>query len=180
MHIADWNGYDHMLFLLITCGVFSFKDYKIILWQITAFTLGHSITLALSTLGIASIPSRITEIGIAVTILAAAGLAFFNRAVTDQRVNRFHYTLIAGFGLIHGLGFSTLLKSLLGKESSILEPLLAFNLGLELGQIMIVLYILSLSTLVIKWAKIPPVKWRFFLSISVAIFAIYLIIQRIS
>ena len=116
-------------------------DYKKILWQVTAFTLGHSITLALATLKLVEVNTTWVEFLIPCTILFSA---IFNLVKTKKR---YRYWLVAVFGLIHGLGFSNYLQSLLGAESSIFAPLLAFNLGLELGQILVVSLVLIFTTI---------------------------------
>jgi hypothetical protein len=114
-------------------------DYKKLLWLVTAFTLGHSITLALATLHFIQVNITWVEFLIPCTILVAA---ISNLIQTEQR---YKYGVVACFGLIHGLGFSNYLQSLLGAENSIFNPLLAFNLGLELGQLVVVALILASS-----------------------------------
>jgi hypothetical protein len=114
-------------------------DYKKLLWLVTAFTLGHSITLALATLHFIQVNITWVEFLIPCTILVAA---ISNLIQTEQR---YKYGVVAFFGLIHGLGFSNYLQSLLGAENSIFNPLLAFNLGLELGQLVVVALILASS-----------------------------------
>jgi putative Ca2+/H+ antiporter (TMEM165/GDT1 family) len=146
-HISDINGYDHILFLVALIAAYQLMQWKRILGLITAFTLGHTLTLALSTLNVILVPSEIIEFLIPVTIFITA-IYNLNPAKQDQaeattKQYWVTYGLTLGFGLIHGMGFSNYLKMLLGQEQSILMPLFAFNLGLELGQIMIVAIILS-------------------------------------
>ncbi len=140
-HILNWAALDHLLFILSLSCVYVATDYKKLLWLVTAFTLGHSITLALATLHLIQIPTIWVEFFIPCTILAAA---VSNLNQTDQR---YKYGVVAFFGLIHGLGFSNYLQSLLGAESSLFTPLLAFNLGLELGQLIVVSIVLIFTTI---------------------------------
>jgi hypothetical protein len=140
-HILNWAAMDHLLFILALTCVYTVIDYKKVLWQVTAFTLGHSITLALATLKLIYINMEWVEFLIPCTILFSA---IFNLIKTKKR---YRYWLVAIFGLIHGLGFSNYLQSLLGAESSLFTPLLAFNIGLEVGQIAVVSVILASSLL---------------------------------
>ncbi len=135
----NWAALDHLLFILSLTCVYVVTDYKKLLWLVTAFTLGHSITLALATLHFIQVNITWVEFLIPCTILVAA---ISNLIQTEQR---YKYGVVACFGLIHGLGFSNYLQSLLGAENSIFNPLLAFNLGLELGQLVVVALILASS-----------------------------------
>ena len=138
-HILNWTALDHLLFILSLTCVYVVTDYKKLLWLVTAFTLGHSITLALATLHFIQVNITWVEFLIPCTILVAA---ISNLIQTEQR---YKYGVVAFFGLIHGLGFSNYLQSLLGAESSLFTPLLSFNIGLELGQLIIVALILVSS-----------------------------------
>ena len=144
-HIMDWEAWDHILFVLVLTIRYQWTDWKKLLVLITAFTIGHSITLALSTLNWLNFPSSIIEFLIPVTILCTAISNFWVKNFDFKSKYPLIYFLALFFGLIHGLGFSTYLKSLLGKEESILLPLFTFNLGLEIGQLLIVSIILILS-----------------------------------
>lgn len=149
-HILNWAALDHLLFILSLTCVYVVTDYKKLLWLVTAFTLGHSITLALATLQIIQVNIAWVEFLISCTILVAA---ISNLIQTEQR---YKYGVVAFFGLIHGLGFSNYLQSLLGAESSIFTPLLAFNIGLEIGQLVVVAFLLASSILslhVFKWKQ---------------------------
>jgi hydrogenase/urease accessory protein HupE len=153
-HIIDINGSDHILFILALVIRYIGSDWKKILILVTSFTIGHSITLALSTLDWVHFPVNLIELLIPVTIFLTA---FSNLLVKDFSFP-FKYPIIyffaLFFGLIHGLGFSNYLKSLLGKEEDILLPLFSFNIGLELGQLLIVGCILVLSFIFINFLKI--------------------------
>ena len=180
-HITDIAGYDHMLFLLVLCSIYRFKNWDWVV-LITAFTVGHSITLALSVLQVVKIPSALIELAIPVTILISAVFRWLQMErnenqvfVKDQKV----YAVALFFGFIHGLGFSNMLRSLLGGEADILQPLLFFNLGLEVGQLLIVLFSLVAITSLNEYAHIP----KFFLvrgiALVVGLVSIYLVLQRV-
>ena len=147
-HILDIQGFDHILFVLALCAVYVARDWKKILILITAFTIGHSLTLALATFNVIQIRSDVIEFLIPVTIAFTALATLFNPKPSTGRGIQLNYLFAVFFGLIHGLGFSNYLKALLGKESSIWQPLLSFNIGLEVGQIVIVASYLLLTTLI--------------------------------
>lgn len=172
-HIADLNGYDHILFVAALCLGYLPRDWKKILILVTAFTIGHSITLALSALNLVNVSIEWVEFLIPVTIVLTA--LFNTRSLKgfEERNMKVVYGLTTFFGLIHGLGFSNYLKSLLGKDSSIISQLLAFNLGLEVGQIIIVAIILLLSVICVRVLGID--RRNFILFASGAVFGIALI-----
>ena len=153
-HIMDINGSDHMLFILTLVIRYMASDWKKILILVTSYTIGHSITLALSTLDWIYFPMNLIELLIPITILLTALSNLFVKDFSFSAKYHIIYYLALFFGLIHGLGFSNYLKSLLGKEDSILLPLFSFNLGLELGQLLIVACILVFSFLLINRFKI--------------------------
>lgn len=142
-HIADLDGADHMLFLLALIAVYSLRDWKKLLILVTAFTIGHSVTLALAALKIVAARSEVIEFLIPLSIFIMALGNVVPGTGSAGRLN-FKYGLALGFGLIHGLGFSNYFRTLLGREADIVWPLLGFNLGLEIGQLAIVGVILIL------------------------------------
>lgn len=177
-HISDINGYDHILFLVALCASYLFSQWKQVLILVTAFTIGHSVTLALSTLNVILVPSEIIEFLIPVTIFLTAILNIFQKEgqFSQEKMKR-NYALALFFGMIHGMGFSNYLKELLGQEQNIFTPLLAFNVGLELGQILIVAVIMVISYLCVQIFKVPQKWWTIIVSIIVAITAIKLMID---
>ncbi|WP_019941625.1 HupE/UreJ family protein [Dyadobacter beijingensis] len=163
-HITDSNGYDHILFIMAICAVYTLVDWKKVVVLVTAFTAGHSITLALSTLGYVNVNADWIELLIPVTILITAFLNFFhkmpkNTYAPKEKEPAFRYPLALGFGLIHGLGFSNYLRALLGKEAEIFNPLLGFNVGLELGQLIIVFIILVIAFVMIELLRVSKLTW---------------------
>jgi hypothetical protein len=170
-----------MLFLLVLCSIYRFKNWDWVV-LITAFTVGHSITLALSVLQVVKIPSALIELAIPVTILISAVFRWLQvernenqEFVKDQKV----YAVALFFGFVHGLGFSNMLRSLLGGEADILQPLLFFNLGLEVGQLLIVLFSLVAITSLNEYAHIPKFYLVRGIALVVGLVSIYLVLQRV-
>lgn len=181
-HITDPRGYDHILFIVALCAIYTLRDWKRVLILITAFTVGHSLTLALATFNVISIRRDVIELLIPITILITAIINMFHRIpdttlLTQARDSPLRYPLALGFGLIHGMGFSGYLHSLLGSESSIVQPLLGFNVGLELGQLLIVLALLLVTSLLVDLARVPRRSWNFVISGVVAGMALSIIIH---
>lgn len=132
-HILDINGYDHMLFLIVLLSGIEIERWKSMLGLITAFTLGHSLTLAIAVVNAPILSSEIVEFLIPVTILitAAANLV-------RKQADIYLSVIFTGiFGLIHGMGFAGYLSALMPRDASIWKPLLFFNLGVEAGQIIV-------------------------------------------
>lgn len=176
-HIADLEGYDHILFVAMLCAVYTFKEWKQVLVLVTAFTMGHSLTLALATLNIVRVSTAWVEFLIPVTVLITAA----GNIVTGKPGNasaKIKYALALFFGLIHGLGFSNYLRSLLGTRDSLAVPLLAFNIGVELGQILIVLCILTLTALLLHVFRVKQRDWVLTLAGAGAGIALTLMLDR--
>lgn len=164
-HIADLKAYDHILFILILCAVYKLNEWKKVLILVTAFTIGHSLTLVLATLDLMKVDGDLIEFLIALTIFITAMVNVIQR---KQKVSKLQHYLKYGaalfFGLIHGLGFSNYLRSLLGAEKGLVLPLFSFNVGIEAGQIIIVVLIMLLTKLVVDLLKIPAREWHLLLS----------------
>ncbi|MCE7058094.1 HupE/UreJ family protein [Algoriphagus sp. AGSA1] len=158
-HILDINGYDHILFVLALCAVFIPRDWRKVVILVTAFTIGHSVTLALATFKVVNINSDLIEFLIPVTIAITAFITILRPKPSSGKGISINYIFALIFGLIHGLGFSNYLRSLLGKEASIWQPLLAFNLGLEVGQLVIVAVFLLLTSILVGLAGVSRKEW---------------------
>ncbi len=180
-HILDYiNGYDHILFVLALCAVYLIRDWEKILILVTAFTIGHSITLALATLNIVSVNAQLIEFLIPLTIFITAVSNLFKKEVlTNEKGFQVNYLYAVFFGLIHGLGFSNYLRAILGKDQSILSQLLAFNLGLEFGQIIVVVIFLVFSFLLVDFLKVNRRDWKMVLSSAIAGIALILMKDRL-
>ena len=177
-HIADLSGYDHILFVAALCLRYVIQDWKKILILVTAFTLGHSITLALSVLNYIQVSTKWIEFLIPVTIFITS---ITNVIRTDAQLRSklpLTYFLALFFGLIHGLGFSNYLKSLLGKDTNIISELLAFNIGLEVGQLLIVAAVLLVSVICVQLLKIQRRDYTLFASGAISGIALLMTIER--
>lgn len=177
-HIADLQGYDHILFVAALCLRYLFRDWKKVLILITAFTIGHSITLALSVLNVVNISTAWIEFLIPVTIVFTALSNVWEKKFEFKTKFPLIYFLALFFGLIHGLGFSNYLKSLLGKSSSIAGELLAFNLGLEAGQLLIVAAIMLISWIVVQALRMQRREWLLFASGGIFCLSLLMAIER--
>jgi len=142
-HVLDWNAYDHILFLITLAVVYDFKNWKKVLWLITLFTIGHTLTLILAAYKIVTINSDWIEFLIPVTIIITAIFNIINISKNTGKNANLLFALF--FGLIHGLGFSGYFKMIIGQSSAKLIPLLEFALGIEVAQIIIVFIILILG-----------------------------------
>jgi hypothetical protein len=179
-HILDYkNGYDHILFVLALCAIYLVRDWKKILILVTAFTIGHSITLALATLQLISVKTELVEFLIPLTIFITSVSNLFRKEELGKgkRV-QVNYVLALFFGLIHGMGFSNYLRAILGKDHGILSQLLAFNLGLEFGQIIVVGIFLGISFLLVDLLKVTRRDWKMVLSSAIAGVALILMKDR--
>lgn len=178
-HILDWNGYDHILYIMALCVMFSYKEWKKLLTLITAFTVGHSLTLAASVFECIVIKQSLIEVLIPFTILTTCVLnvlRVYNNRLTSQSLQ---YILALGFGFVHGMRFSYLLKSILARQESVFLPLISFNLGLEIGQLVIVLGMVLVSVFLFTFTQFKNKYWVFMISLFVFFVALFIFIQRL-
>lgn len=155
-HILNIMAVDHLLFILSFVCVYTFANLKQTFYLVTAFTLGHSITLALATFKLVNFSQNWIEFLIPCTIILSAlsNMSFEKVAPFKEKVSILKFISITFFGLIHGLGFSNYLQSLLGKEQSIVKALFSFNVGLEVGQIIVLISIIFMSSILVNVLKI--------------------------
>lgn len=179
-HIFNLQAYDHMLFLLALCAIYTLNDWRKVLALVTSFTVGHSITLALSTFKVISFEAALIEFLIPVTILFTCFTNFFRlkgAATKQHAVFSMHNLMAVFFGLIHGMGFSNYLRSLLGHSTDTWLQLLAFNLGIELGQLLIVLILLIAAFILLNIFNAKKRDWIMVLSSAAAGIALMLMVQ---
>lgn len=177
-HIADMRGLDHILFITALCLRYHFGDWRKLLVLVTAFTIGHSLTLALSVLNLLNYSMNWIEFLIPVTIvITAISNVFVKKFVFRSRFPLIYFFALF-FGLVHGLGFSSYLKSLMGKNSNILVQLLGFNVGLELGQILIVALILLISFIFVGLLKVNRREYLLFFTGGIFALALKMAIER--
>lgn len=162
-HIIDWSALDHLLFVLALSAIYLVGDWKQVLVLVTAFTIGHSVTLALSVFDIIRVNDKWVEFLIPCTIIVTAGFNFFQKDFKPRSL-RLNYFFAMFFGLIHGLGFANYIRFMMSKNGSIGWNLFGFNIGLEAGQIVVVAGIMFFSWLVVNKAGLNRKWWIWILS----------------
>ncbi|GAB3936869.1 HupE/UreJ family protein [Mucilaginibacter myungsuensis] len=177
-HIISADALDHQLFILALAAVYTFKNIKQVLILVTAFTIGHSLTLALSILDVFRFSSAWVEFLIPCTIFITALNNLF-QADKAGRSAKINYYLALGFGLIHGMGFANSVRIMLARDQSVGMGLFGFNVGLEAGQIVVVAAILVIGWLTLNYAKVKQRDWIFFLSSSVFALALKMALERL-
>ena len=177
-HIISNDALDHQLFILALVAIFSFKDLKKVLILVTAFTIGHSVTLALSAFDIIRFPSNWIEFLIPCTIVfTALDNLIFSKNV--EKLIKLNYFLALFFGLIHGMGFANSVRMMLAQEQSITIPLFGFNVGLEIGQIAVLIIVLSIFYLLSTFLKLQKKHWILLVSAPILVVSLKMAIERI-
>ncbi|MBD0298558.1 MAG: HupE/UreJ family protein [Flavisolibacter sp.] len=176
-HIISIDALDHLLFIKVLAAVYTLDEWRQVLILVTAFTIGHSITLALSTLDLIRIDSKLVEFLIPCTIIITAVTNLFQKTFRTGAI-RFNYFLALFFGLIHGLGFANTLRFMLARDQSLGWALFGFNIGLEAGQVMIVLLILIMAQLFLFYLKVLRRDWVLFISAAVFSLALKMALER--
>ncbi|MCT3757735.1 HupE/UreJ family protein [Elizabethkingia anophelis] len=177
-HIVSKDALDHQLFILVLIAVYTIQDFKKVLILVTAFTIGHSLTLALSVFDILRVPSAWVEFLIPCTIAITALINIFGKNNVQKQM-KLNYSLALFFGLIHGMGFANSIRITLAKEQSIATGLLGFNIGLELGQIVVVLAVLIILFLLTSIFKMDRKNWIMFVSSGVFALSLQMALERI-
>ena len=177
-HIISTDALDHQLFIAALAAIYLLQDWRQVLILVTAFTVGHSITLALSVLDIVRFPSSWVEFLIPVTIIITAFSNLFQKKFTARSVS-INYFLALFFGLIHGMGFANTLRFMLAKDQNLGWSLLGFNLGLEVGQIVVVMMLLLVAHFIVNLIRVKRKEWVIFLSALVLGLAFKMTVERI-
>ena len=177
-HVLDWNAYDHILFFIVLAVVYSFKDWKKTLWLITFFTIGHTITLALSVYELVSVRGEIVEFLILATIFITALVNLLTVSKKQFHQSNINQIFALVFGLIHGLGLSTLLKITIEDSATKLWPMLYFALGVELAQIVVVALILVGGFIAQEFFKVKRRDWILVISSIVIGIILPLLFER--
>ncbi len=178
-HVLDFTAYDHILFLIVLAVIFEFHQLKKVLWLITLFTIGHSLTLALSAYGVLKVDVKIVEFLIPVTIFITGVVNIFNLGRKTSNKDNINLIFALFFGLIHGLGFSNYFRMMIGREEDKLMPLIEFALGIEISQVIIVLGILIIGSLMQSIFKVSKRDWVMVTSSIVIGFVIPMMIERV-
>lgn len=180
-HIVSADALDHQLFLMALMALFLLKDWKSVLILVTAFTIGHSLTLILSTLDIIRFDSDWVEFLIPCTIAFTAlnNLRFLNKPRHARPQMRINYIMALVFGLIHGMGFANSIRMLLASDQNLGVALFGFNIGIEVGQVVVVFILLLLAHLLIKVMRVPQNLWIIALSGISFIWSMKMVLERI-
>jgi hypothetical protein len=176
-HVLDPNGYDHVLFLTALALPFSFGQWKNVFWLATLFTLTHCLSLALAAYGLVRIDAGLVELLIPITILITALLNLYtaDKAQASQKAFRIDLGVTGFFGLIHGLGFSNYFRMLMADADEKATPLLGFATGIEAAQILVLLFVLTLSYAILNWTPISRKQYVWGLSLIIAMVSLKLI-----
>lgn len=199
-HISDVNAYDHILFIVALAALHSLNNWRALFWMVTAFTVGHSLALALATFEVVEANSSLIEFLIPVSIIFTAGWNIVRvlraykagdaQQQTDldipavnpiQTLNIEQSSLLYGvvilFGLIHGLGFSNYLQLILARGESLALPLFSFNIGLEVGQVLILFIALVINFVFLDLARLSFRIWAILVSLMVLFLSLPLAID---
>lgn len=176
-HIISWDAMDHILFIIALAAIYLMQNWKQVLVLVTAFTIGHSLTLALSVYDLLRVNSNWVEFLIPVTIIATAVFNLLQKSYNPVSL-RLNYFLALFFGLIHGLGFANTIRFMLAKDQTIGWGLFGFNVGLEVGQITVVTAILLVSYLFVTILKVKRTWWVYTLSCIALCIALKMAIER--
>lgn len=168
-HIIAWEALDHLLFVLALSAIYVIGNWRQVLFLVTAFTIGHSLTLALSVYDIIRVSNNWVEFLIPCTIIVTALLNFLEKDPIaigfKPKSLRLNYFLALFFGLVHGLGFANAIQFMMTKDESMGWSLFGFNIGLEAGQIVVVAGILSVSYVIVNRAGLNRKWWVWGLSV---------------
>ncbi|WP_462221279.1 HupE/UreJ family protein [Ferruginibacter sp.] len=176
-HIISLDALDHLLFILALSAIYLLSNWRQVLVLVTAFTIGHSLTLALSVYKILAVKDSLVEFLIPCTIIITAVFNFFQKDFTPKSL-RLNYFLALFFGLIHGLGFANTIRFMLAKNQGIGWSLFSFNVGLEAGQIVVVMCILLLSFLIVNKGQLKRKWWLWALSGVAFCIALKMVVER--
>lgn len=176
-HVLDFNAYDHILFLIVLVVSYSFKQWKNMLWLVSLFTLGHTISLALSAYRIVNVNADLVEFLIPLTIFLTALKNLFSGTSSNANSKVLLFFSFC-FGWIHGLGFSNYFKMLMSGLDSKLVPLIEFSLGIEVAQVIIVIGIVTIYHLCSAFFKVAKRDWILVMSAVVIGITIPMLIER--
>lgn len=177
-HIIDIGALDHILFIMALSAIYLLGNWKQVLILVTAFTIGHSLTLVLSAYDVIRLNEKWVEFLVPCTIIATAASNFF---VKDFSGGSFllNYFLALFFGMVHGLGFANSIRFMLAKDEKIAVPLLGFNTGLEAGQIAMVTIILCFSYILVDKLRLKRATWISIISGVCLVTAVWMAYERI-
>jgi HupE / UreJ protein len=177
-HIISRDALDHILFILSLALIYRIGQWKQVLILVTGFTVGHFLTLLLSVTDVIRADAAWVEFLIPLTIVIMALYNIFNANLQPASPTS-PYVLALVFGLVHGLGYANAIRFVLVEEQSLGWSLFAFNLGLEIGQIVVVLAALILGELVLRYTPLQRRHWVLVISSAVLLLSLNMVIDRI-
>jgi hypothetical protein len=161
-HIASINALDHILFILVLIATFRTRDWLKMLIAISFFTLGHTLTLTLGAFELIKVNRDLIEFLIPLSIVVTA---LFNLTKSGQNArNKSKYWLALVFGLLHGFGFSNAYEMLVLGEGNYWQAILPFNLGIELGQVLVWFLSFCLMLIITQIFQAKQRDWNLFVS----------------
>lgn len=176
-HILSWDATDHIYFITSLAIIYTFLDWKKVLLLVTAFTIGHAITLYLSALDLFRFSIEWVEFAIPCTIVVTAATNLFLRPEVKTK-GVLQYLMALVFGLVHGMGYANYIRMMLSKNQDLLWSLFSFNVGLEMGQILVVLLVLSMQWGLEKYKVIHARLLTRIVSSLILIVSLLLAIER--
>ncbi|HEV7780836.1 MAG TPA: HupE/UreJ family protein [Chitinophagaceae bacterium] len=176
-HIISRDALDHQLFIAALAAIYLLQDWKKVLVLVTAFTIGHSLTLALSVFDVIRFNPKWVEFLIPLTIVITALSNLFQQKFTAKSV-QINYVLALLFGLIHGMGFANSIRFIMADDQSMGWSLFGFNAGLEAGQIFVVTLLLLLAYLIVTIFRVNRRDWVIFLSAGVFALSLKMVLER--
>lgn len=177
-HIISKDALDHQLFIIALAAIYLLRDWKQVLVLVTAFTIGHSLTLALSVMNVIWFNPNLVEVLIPLTIVITALFNLTQKKFTPRSV-RINYVLALVFGLVHGMGFANSVRFMMADDQNLGWSLFGFNVGLELGQIVVVIAVLLIAHVFVTLLKINRRDWVIFLSAGVFALALKMVLERL-
>ncbi len=176
-HILSWGAMDHILFVAALCLRYLWRDWKKVAVLVTAFTIGHSVTLALSALDYVRLPVIWIEFLIPLTIFATALNNIVQKKSFQETSLPLIYFFALFFGCIHGLAYASSFIDLEGREG-LVPHLFAFSVGIELAQLLVVALVLFVSYLLVELLKISRLGWIRVVSLLILLVSINMAIDR--
>lgn len=176
-HIMSFDALDHLYFIAVLSIVYQFRQWKQVLVLITAFTIGHALTLFLSGMDLVRLENSWVEFAIPCTIVFSS-IMNFRKVSPLHQTDKMQFGMALLFGLVHGLGYANTIRFLISKDQELVWSLLGFNLGLEIGQIFVVLLVLIASVLIGMTKLFTSREWVLVFSSLVLGLALKLSIER--
>ena len=157
-HIISWNALDHLYFIAALSVAYPLQHWKKLLLLITAFTLGHAATLFMSALDLIRFKDQWVEFAIPCTIVLSC-MSNFRKKQLSSGSDYLQYLLVLVFGFVHGMGYANAIRFIITSEQNLLMSLFGFNIGLEIGQIFVVLLVLAVGWVVMKINLFSEREW---------------------